>query len=310
MGITLADVAKLIVYVWWPSNSTTDTVANSLKRLPEPVRIIAELLCLAALNTEPDKASAKVFKQVLKSAFFSVWGGSDTLIPKVDLSACYPEQLKLNGQVRLGEAVVNITHTEHYEINTRKDQYHFRQLILAVAPQHLPRLLKQISANENTLASAVETLHYEPISTVTARVRDIPPPFSGLRFFATTSPIFQWLFIQPQSVKCVVSGGAAHANQSVDTLKHAAAAFLTDLGFEVCAIDAVTEKRASYSCTPAQVQILEKLQATLLPPNAPPATLHVCGDYTYPYFPATLEAAVRSGKRAALAALSSLQSRL
>ena len=55
----------------------------------------------------------------------------------------------------------------------------------------------------------------------------------------------------------------------------------------------IAEKRATYACTPGRVAR----------GAAPRAGLYLCGDYVDAEFPATLEAAVRSGIAAAQALL-------
>ena len=53
----------------------------------------------------------------------------------------------------------------------------------------------------------------------------------------------------------------------------------------------IAERRATYACTPG----------LMLPRARLTARVHLAGDYLYPPFPATLEAAVRSGSAAAAA---------
>ena len=68
----------------------------------------------------------------------------------------------------------------------------------------------------------------------------------------------------------------------------------TELGLtDLCAVQTVVDKRATFACTPA----LERPSAHLAP------GLWACGDYIAGPYPATLEGAVRSGTAAALAAI-------
>ena len=50
-----------------------------------------EPLCVSALNTPMAEASAQVFLRVLRDALFAERGGSNLLLPRVDLSALFPQ---------------------------------------------------------------------------------------------------------------------------------------------------------------------------------------------------------------------------
>ena len=63
-----------------------------------PRRVMNELidpLCVSALNLPPDQASAQVFLQVMRDALFGPkvgnWSASSLLLPRVDLSALFPQ---------------------------------------------------------------------------------------------------------------------------------------------------------------------------------------------------------------------------
>jgi hypothetical protein len=57
------------------------------------------------------------------------------------------------------------------------------------------------------------------------------------------------------------------------------------LGMQLQGVKTIVEKRATFACTPGLVR----------PHAAPVPNLYVCGDYVEGPYPATLEAAVRSG---------------
>ena len=71
-----------------------DTVAALLERHGQPARLckfIWEPLCLAALNTPADAASAEVFVTVLQDSLGGATGASDLLLPRADLGALFPD---------------------------------------------------------------------------------------------------------------------------------------------------------------------------------------------------------------------------
>jgi hypothetical protein len=67
------------------------TVAQLCARLPATlVECFIDPLCVSALNTPADRASGQVFLRVLKDALFGVPGGSDLLLPRVNLGDLFP----------------------------------------------------------------------------------------------------------------------------------------------------------------------------------------------------------------------------
>jgi squalene-associated FAD-dependent desaturase len=118
-GWSLADKASLIgAAVRWQlagfECAPDQSVAQLCRRLS--ARVITELvepLCVSALNTPADQASAQVFLRVLRDTLFGGPGGSRLLLPKVDLSQLFPNAaanwLSARGsEVRLGQRVRQI----------------------------------------------------------------------------------------------------------------------------------------------------------------------------------------------------------
>src|SRR5574337_445832 len=77
---------------------------------PRLRRDFLEPLCVAALNTPTSRASGQVLLRVLQDSLWAERGGSDLLLPRVDLGALFPEPAARwlqahGGEVRLGERV-------------------------------------------------------------------------------------------------------------------------------------------------------------------------------------------------------------
>src|ERR1700744_984176 len=67
------------------------SVADLGAGLTDRVRTeLTEPLCLSALNTLPNEASGQVFLRVLQDSLFATPGGSQLLLPRVDLGALFP----------------------------------------------------------------------------------------------------------------------------------------------------------------------------------------------------------------------------
>ena len=68
------------------------TVADLCRGLrPGPMQQLIEPLCVSALNTPANRASGSVFLRVLRDSLFAGKGGSNLLLPQVDLSALLPD---------------------------------------------------------------------------------------------------------------------------------------------------------------------------------------------------------------------------
>ena len=279
------------------------SVATWLERNRQPRAVreaLWEPLCTAALNTPVEHASAQVFLNVLRDAIEGAGAASDLLLPRADLSALFPEPAaryveSRGGTVRLGEAVRAI---DLGSLGCRLDGGGelFSEVIVACAPQHAGPLLAGVPGLE-TVAGQIERLEYEPIYTCYLQYSPgVSLPFPMLGFAGGR---LQWAFDRgPLSghrglIACVLSGSGPHealARQALADALHAELAqWLPGLPAPLWA-RVIAEKRATFSCRPG----LER------PANATPvANVFLAGDYTASDYPATIEAAMRSGVAAA-----------
>jgi squalene-associated FAD-dependent desaturase len=281
------------------------TVQAWLARQPEAVRsAFWEPLCTAALNTPPVRASAQVFLNVLRDTIEGDRGASDLLLPHLDLTALFPEPAARHvaargGAVHLGAAIRRIERTPGgFRVDGGDEP--FTHVILACAPQHAGALVANLPGLES-LASRLERIDYEPIHTCYLQYPESTTlPFPMLGF---PGGLAQWAFDRgPLSghrglIACVLSGGGPHESLSQEAL---AAALHAELLRALPGLPVprwtrvIAEKRATFSC---RVGLDRPTSATPVP------NLYLAGDYTASDYPATLEAAVRSGVTAARLAL-------
>jgi squalene-associated FAD-dependent desaturase len=280
-----------------------DTVQRWLDRHHQPVGIrvgLWEPLCTAALNTPVVRASAQIFLNVLRDTIDGERGASDLLLPRIDLSALFPEPAarfieSRGGAVRTGDAVRGIDRTAAgFRLNGGDER--FSHVIVACAPQHAAPLLASLAGLE-PLAERLARLDYEPIHTCYLQYPDaVALPFPMLGF---AGGLAQWGFDRGQLsghrglIACVLSGAGPHEGFSQDEL---AAALHAELARALPGLPApawcrvIAEKRATFSC---RVGLDRPANATAIP------NLLLAGDYTASDYPATLETAVRSGAAAA-----------
>lgn len=113
--MALARFSTTARWMDWQLNQDC-SVAELLERFDQTPRIVALMwrpLCLAALNTPPDRASANVFLAVLRDSLGARRAASDMLLPRADLSALFPDAaaawLQAKGQtIHLGTKVTAI----------------------------------------------------------------------------------------------------------------------------------------------------------------------------------------------------------
>ena len=269
-------------------------------------RLMWRPLCLAALNTPPERASANVFLAVLRDSLGARRHASDMLVPRADLSALFPDAaaqwLTAHGAaVRTGARVDALGQDgDKWRIGDEA----FDRVVVAVAPANASALLAPLP-DSASLTAQLDALTPEPITTCylqyEAGVR-LAQPFFALEDAPETGRWGQFVFDRGQlddrqagMLAVIVSAsGAAAALPRQDLAAAVAAQLASALGRPELAVptwsSVVTEKRATYASTPGLIR----------PANATPwPGLVLAGDYTAGEYPATLEMAVRSGVLAA-----------
>jgi squalene-associated FAD-dependent desaturase len=275
----------------------TLSVAALTRALPQRVREeLIDPLCVAALNTPAAQASASVFLRVLKDALFSGPGSADLLLPCRPLDELLPsparDWLQAQGAtLRLGQRVVEL---QRVGARWALDGDGFDGVVLAATAVETARLLEPIAPQ---WAAQARALRYEPIVTVYVQAEgaSLPAPMLALHSDATAMPaqfVFDHGSLRGERglLAFVISGATgwlARGGEAIaDAVRHQAA---TQLRLSVQPLRVITEKRATFACLPG-------LQR---PPARITDALFVAGDYTDGPYPATLEAAVRSGNEAA-----------
>nr|WP_255763463.1 hydroxysqualene dehydroxylase HpnE [Pelomonas sp. P7] len=266
------------------------SVAQLCAGLPAAVkRDLVEPLCVAALNTPAPQASAQVFLRVLKDALFSGPGSADLLLPRRPLS----ELLARPAAAWLGERLRTGRRVQCIEPGWRVDGEPFDAVVLACTSVEAARLTAGIAPGWAALARA---LAFQPIVTVYLHSPGsaLPQPMLALRE-GPDSPA-QFVFDHgalggaPGRFAFVVSGAAPWVERG-DCAQAVLAQARRELAWATPPVieRMLTEKRATFACTPGLVR----------PPGRIAPGLWAAGDYVEGPYPATLEGAVRAGLAAA-----------
>lgn len=287
--------------------ATDTTVAGLLAAHTQPEgvsRLLWKPLCISALNTNPDEASAQVFLNVLRDSLNGSRADSDLLLPATDFSALFPERaarfaVARGGEVRMGVTVNEVRPIEQaFEVQPGGER--FDRVILATSPHRVGTLLQPIPQLDG-IRNLVGGFTYQPIYSVYlqyAAGTRLPWRMAGL-----DGPYAQWVFDrgllcgQDGLIGVVISASGAHQDLPQDELARRVHAELLGLApglGEPVWHRVIAEKRATFSCIPGLAR----------PDNRTPLPgLYLAGDYTASDYPATIEAAMRSGVRAARMAL-------
>jgi squalene-associated FAD-dependent desaturase len=236
-------------------------------------------LCVSALNTPSGQASSNTFLAVLRDTLNGGAHASDLLLPRMDLSRLFPEPAATYVAERGGEIHLR---TPVSDLGALKRE--FASVVVAVGPHQL----KALGIDFN--------FTYQPIYTCYLQYPEnvrMPFPMLGL-----AEGLVQWVFDrgallgEKGRMACVISAQGDHQQLGQEELAERCHAELAAMVDELPRPDwtrIIAEKRATIASTVGLRKPLPRF-----------AGVHLAGDYLDAEYPPTLEAAVRSGVRAAL----------
>jgi len=286
------------------------TVEQLCRGLRPAVReLLIDPLCVAALNTPAQQASASVLLRVLRDALFGGAGAADLLLPKCSLSHLLPDPAaqwlaRQGAQLQLGHRVQTLSpHARGWSV----DGVQFDAVVLACTAAEASRLAQTIAPQ---WASRAQALTYEPIVTVYLRAENarLPAPMTALVEGDQAPAQFAFdhgaMGASPGVFAFVVSGARVWVERGLDktaraVVEQARQCLLVlhparqehGAGFwegEPQLVKILAEKRATFRCVPGMVRPQQRIASRLM----------AAGDYVQGPYPATLEGAVRSGQAA------------
>lgn len=283
-------------------SKTPKTVLEFLRNHGQTEKLIALLwnpICLSALNTDSKEACATVFLNVIQDALLSGKNCSDFLFPNTDLTSVFPELAATfidsrNGKIYLGKCGL----AERLKVNQIKIRSHnqtFTHLIIATSPHNVASSLQEPTIISKS-TDIINKLNYEPIYSIYHQYK--PGTTTNAHMIGVQSEVAQWIFDrklthgQDGLIGVVISGSGPHQKLGHPELIRRSAQFLNSkFSFGTPEWSKViAEKRATFRCTPNLKRPNQQTECD---------DIILAGDYTYERYPATLEAAVRSGLIAA-----------
>jgi squalene-associated FAD-dependent desaturase len=273
------------------------------------VRYLWRPLCISALNTPVETASAQALLNVLRDGLDAARRNSDILLARRDLTALFPEPAARyvrhrGGEILLGHTVFALACDDGtFCVEARGSRREFSHVICALSPHRLLPVISDLPQLKS-VAETVARLQYQPIYSVylqyPGHVR-LPAPMVGL-----ADGLAHWVFDrericgQKGLVAAVISAAGPHQNLTQDEL---AGRIHSEVAQHFGPLPApswhrvIAEKRATFACT---VDVERPARRTAL------AGFYLAGDYAASDYPATLEGAVHSGVQGARAIVQSV----
>jgi len=288
-----------------------ETVSALLARLRQPPRLVARLwapLCIGALNTLPEAACAQAFAAVLRDTLGAGRADADFVTSDAPLGELVPEPAlrrlqQLGASLRLRSAVRELRRVPGgWALRAGGDEAPFAAVLLALPPWSAQRLLAPLGLD----VAPLRAFEPEPIATAwafwPADAAPALPRWSLLDEDPARGHYGQWLFDRGAIGEARVAGIVISVASRTDALPAGALAdgIVGQLHEAFgdprpTALRIVTERRATFRCTPDR----PRLAIDHFEREAP--GLWLAGDWLWPDYPATIEAAVRSGRQAAAA---------
>ena len=273
------------------------TVARVLDRHTVLFRRLWAPLAVAALNTEVERASARLFWHILAETLGHGGAACRPLVPKEGLSESLVDPAlarlrALGAEIRFGARLKRLGFAAERASELVFDEGAIPlgagdQVVLAVPARVASRLVPGLIAPDA----------FAPI--VNAHFRIVPPPGSPL-FIGVVGGAAEWIFRKPGVLSVTVSAADRFVDRPAEELRdlfwHDVALAYGLPARPVPPARILKERRATFLASPEQLR------------RRPAATtgwtnFHLAGDYVDTGLPGTIEGAIRSGLAAAQLAL-------
>lgn len=254
-----------------------------------------KILAIGALNTSIEKASAKIFIDILKQIFLKGNKSASIILPKYALSESYCSSaekfiLENGGEIILSESVekIIISNEKITDIHSSKNVFLDFDFVISAIPAYA---LSRIIEDENKIN--IPDFKYSSILNIHLWLKEniIPEGFFGL----INSPL-HWVFNKGTHLNIVISDADELVNKPDEELfnmvkNEMQKFFLLDSKL-ITKFKIIKEKRATFN--PSN-DIINKRPAQ----KTQIKNLVLAGDWVDTGLPSTIESAVKSGRVAA-----------
>ncbi len=264
------------------------TVATSLRN-DTLYRRLVEPLAIAALNTPPDIALARLLGAVMRETLFRGGGACIPAVPREGLSESLIDPAVAWLRARDCEVVtgrrvagMRIEAGRVRELAITEGATPVEAVVLAVPPWVVADLLPGQKCP--TKFQAILNVHF--------RIEDDPGP---AEFIGLIGGIAEWVFVKRDHVSVTISAANRMVEQEAEVIARAVwpdVQAALDLEGEMPPWRVVKERRATVAATAEQERLRPGARTGIV-------NLVLAGDWTATGLPGTIEGAIRSGRIAA-----------
>ena len=254
-----------------------------------------EILCVGAMNTSIQKASALIFHNILMQIFFNGNSSSTIILPKYGLSESIVDPavefiISNGGFIRSSEAIKAIVVNNNKAVIVKTDTQtleDFDYVISAIPNYSLQKVLDTSEVNfENSFEySTIVNIH---LWTNKLNLKE--------KFYGFLHSPLHWIFIKDQHINIVISDANYLTDKSREDIFELVSNELSEI-FSIKQSDItnykiIKEKRATFIPSINVLDIRPNCETNI-------KNLFLAGDWTNTGLPSTIESAAKSGRIAA-----------
>jgi hydroxysqualene dehydroxylase len=263
-----------------------------------------EIISIGALNTSVQKASAKVFIDILKEIFLKGTFGSKIILPKTNLSEMYCDPTKQfieekGGSICLSERVEEIKIEKNKVIEVRTDKRSITDFDFVICTVPFFALERINGLFNHKSRSTIQSFNpqYSSILNVHVWLAEAKKENQlGNNFFALIDSKLHWVFSHDSHLTCVISDADYLMNLSdeeiMDMIYSELEKYMNLEKNDIKDYFIIKEKRATFI---PNTDILNNRPNT----KTEIKNLFLAGDWVNTRLPSTIESAVKSGRIAA-----------
>ncbi|WP_337871793.1 hydroxysqualene dehydroxylase HpnE [Ignavibacterium sp.] len=279
----------------------------SEKQSERVIKIFWEIISIGALNTSTEKASAKIFCDILKQIFWTDKNSSLIILPSLPLSKSFIEPLysyliENNCKVFLSEKCVSLEYTDEKISNfvtysnkesMKKVYKDFDYVISAIPYYALEKLIDKnlFALKPDFKYSSILNVHLWLTESAASKFN-----FIDKEFYAFNNSELHWLFNKGSHWNIVISNAdkfmGIDKEEIFRSILNELKSFIPINNEDVSCYKIIKEKRATF--IPDGITLENRPSAETKIKN-----LFLAGDWTDTKLPATIESAIKSGRIAA-----------
>lgn len=257
------------------------------------ISILWEVICVGALNTSTEKASAKIFCDILKQIFWTDENAYKIILPKRSLNDTFIQpiekflvrnKVKIYKSEKCDQIIISANGIQKI-ITTKRKFEDFDYYIFAIPIYTFKSLLVLKNFNLD--------FTYSPILNIYIWLEHNPLNES---FYAVPNSVIHWIFNKGEFINITISNAVDLIDKPKSDIENIILnelqKFIPNITMNIKRILIVKEKKATFIPTK---EIITKRPNT----KTEIKNLFLAGDWTNTKLPATIEGAIKSGRIAA-----------